>query len=216
MRLGVGEGLGRVFDSRRYALVALLSGAAFAAYQLFSTGTIYFDPGAQINPSAGQFFTYPSIDAYRTVYILGIPVPSYVVMVSPQLTLFIAPQVLILLVTESLLVAANSALALFVFNQKRCETGPRGRHGVFNILTSVVPMASMLGCCGGAFLAILVGLGATLGAVGSTGLTSPSQSLTSTNELLSLVPLVVLYANLLYMSRKVQPDYGTDKSELRV
>jgi len=214
MRLGVGEALGYVFDSRRYSFIALISGLVFATYQLFSSGTIYYDPNPQTNANVAQFLTYPSVGAYQSVYILGFPVPSYLVTLTPQLTLFLAPQVLILIATESLLVAANSALSLFVFNQARCETGPRGRRGAFNLLTSVVPMASMLGCCGGAFLAVLVGLGATLGVAGSVGL-SPSRSLTPTNELLALVPSVVLYANLLYMSRRVSSNYVVNRSELK-
>jgi len=215
-RPSVGEALGYVLEGKRYALVALVAGLAFAGYQLFSSGTIYYDPNPQINANAAQYLTYPSIDTYQLVYILGFPVPSYVIMVAPQLTLFLAPLVLILIVMESLLVAANSAFSLFVFNQARCETGSGGRHGVLNIMTSIVPMASMLGCCGGVFLAILVGLGATLGlgVAGSVGL-SPSQSLTSSNELLAIVPSIVLYANLLYMSRKVQPHCNANTNELR-
>ncbi|MDE1852853.1 MAG: hypothetical protein KGI38_03790 [Thaumarchaeota archaeon] len=191
----VADALGEALGHRRYWLTAVLTGAAFALYQLFSTGTIYYDP----SPTVLIPQSYPSVFSYRVLDLLGFYVPATAIQLSPQLTIFINPEVVLLLVTESLLVAANSAVALALYDNARCcRTSDGRRKGMIASLTSAIPGLSMLGCCGGVFLSALVGLGAGVGTLQLSDGSPYSMAL-------SLVPLAVMYLNLFWMAPRVTP-----------
>jgi len=192
----VSDALGYAFDHRRYTLMALFTGLGFALYQLFSTGTIYYDP----NPTILLPQTYPSVSVYRVVDVFGFNVPATEIDLSPQLTIFANPEVILLMITEGALVAANAAMAFLLFDNARfCQTEDGRQRGIVKSLTSVVPGLSMLGCCGGAFLTALFGLGA---GVGTLGLSSGSPY----SLVLVPVPAVIMYVNLLWMAPKMTPS----------
>jgi hypothetical protein len=189
----VAEALGYALASRRYQLAALLAGSSFALYQLYSTGTVYYDP----NPTIIFPQSYPSVVTYRELVLFGFTIPAMALELTPQLTIFVNPEVVLLLVTESLLVATNAALVLLLFDSsRRCKTSDGRGKSLLSSLASIVPGISMLGCCGGAFLSAFAWLGTGIGAVAvSNG--SPS------SLMLGLVPALVMYANLLWMAPRV-------------